>query len=86
MQSKLEQRFLSPPQVARMLRCGADQVLAFIRSGELKATNLSTGSRPRWKISPVDLQSFLDGRSNQATRQEPSKKKRPLPVPSREWV
>lgn len=58
--------FLSPPQVARILRTGSDQVLKFIDLGELKATNLSLHNRPRWKINPADLQAFLDKRSNQA--------------------
>jgi hypothetical protein len=61
-------KFYTPPQVGRILRCGADHVLAHIRSGELKASNLSlTGDRPRWKINPDDLQAFLDSRSNQGT-------------------
>lgn len=58
-------RFLSPPQVARMLRTGAEKILAAIRDGQLKAVNLAnTGSRPRWKIAPADLQRWLDSRAN----------------------
>lgn len=57
--------FLSPPKAGRLLGCGPDQVLAFIRAGELRASNLSRAGRPRWKIAPADLQKFLDARSNQ---------------------
>lgn len=79
-----QERFLTPPKVGRILGCGADQVLDFIRRGELKASNLSNADRPRWKISPDDLQKFLDARSNQ----KPPKptRRRPIPKPSREYV
>ncbi len=83
--AKFEERFLSPPQVGRILRCGADQVLQFIRAGELKATNLSLSDRPRWKIAPSDLQAFLDRRSNQVVAPAP-KRRRPIPTPVKEYV
>jgi hypothetical protein len=37
-------------------------VLAWIRSGELKASNLSKGSRPRYRVTPDDLAAFLKSR------------------------
>lgn len=58
------ERFLTPPQVARILGCSAEHVGRFIAQGQLKATNTSFGNRPRWKISPEDFQAFVDRRSN----------------------
>jgi len=80
-----DDRFLTPPAIAKILGVAADKVGALIASGELKAVNLSLGSaRPRWKVAPADLQAFLDGRSNQpkVTR----KAKRAIPTPAREYV
>jgi predicted site-specific integrase-resolvase len=57
--------FLTPPQVARMLGTDAGRVLVWIRNGSLKAFNLSEGDRPRWKIHPDDVRTFLDSKSNQ---------------------
>lgn len=85
--AKFEDRFMSPPQVGRVLRCGADQVLKYIRTGELKASNLSTtGDRPRWKINPDDLQAFLDHRSNQVEAKPAKTKRQSIPKPLREYV
>ena len=53
---------LTPPEVAKQLRCRASQVLTWIRSGQLKAANLSKGSRPRYRVTPDDLAAFLKSR------------------------
>lgn len=79
-------RFLTPPQVARMLGTDCNRVLLWIRSGALKASNLSEGDRPRWKIGPDDLQRFLDSKSNQAQAPEPRRARREIPKPIRKWV
>lgn len=79
----LNNRFLSPPQVARILRTSADQVHRFIESGELKAINLSLADRPRWKIDPNDLQAFLDRRSNQVATKPEQKRKTEFVKPAR---
>ncbi len=79
-------RFLTPPQVARQLGTDAGRVLIWIRSGALKAFNLSEGGRPRWKISPEDLGAFLESKSNR-TAQEPTKRaRRTIAKPARQWV
>ncbi len=78
-------RFLSPPQVGRILRTGADKVLIFIARGELKATNVSLSERPRWKIAPADLQRFLDARSNQRPAR-PQRTRRAIPKPGKQYV
>lgn len=77
-------RFLSPPQVGRLLSTGNDQVLGWIRSGELKAVNLSRSRRPRWKINPADLARFLEARSNQTVPKRNSP--RAIPKPTKEYV
>ncbi len=77
-------RFLNPPAVARILGTSAEQVLAFIRSGELKASNTSLGERKRWKVNPADLEKFLDARSN---RPKPTQqRKQSAPTSTREYV
>ncbi len=81
-----EERFYTPPKAARIMGTGSDHVLALIRSGELKASNLSLSDRPRWKINPVDLQAFLDRRSNQASTKSAQPQRRAIPKPSKEYV
>jgi excisionase family DNA binding protein len=57
--------FLTPPQAAEFLGVSPDNVLRWIATGELRASDLSTirGQRPRWKISRVDLEVFLHRRA-----------------------
>ena len=57
-------RFLTPPQVGKILGVGSDKVLAFIASGELRAINTSLSERARWKIQPSDFEAFLASRAN----------------------
>jgi hypothetical protein len=55
-------RLLSPVAAARMLGVRDSKIIEWIRSGELKASNLATstkGERPRLKIRPADLEDFL---------------------------
>jgi len=79
------ERWLTPPAIARQLGVTNDKVLSWIRSGRLKAVNLSDGDRPRWKISPADLQVFLDTRSNQVST-KPPRTRREIPKPTKIWV
>jgi hypothetical protein len=55
--------FLKPPQIAKMLGVKTDKVLLWIRNDELKSTNVAAtqgiGSRPRYRVSSKDLDSFL---------------------------
>jgi len=67
--------YLSPPQVAKQLQVGRDKVLNWIRSGELKAANVSDSFRPRYRIAPASLDLFLAGRTNpQPRRKQPAAK------------
>jgi len=51
---------LTPPQVARELKRSVDTVRGWIRSGELKASNVAKpGKRTRYIVKRDDLDSFL---------------------------
>lgn len=57
-------RYLTPPAVAKRLGVDHHRVLAWIRSGKLRAVNLGDGPiRPRYRIDPGDLGDFLAGRA-----------------------
>jgi len=79
-------KYLTPPQVARQLGTDCNRVLLWIRSGSLKAFNLSEGNRARWKISPEDLAAFLESKSNRVTADPPKRTRRTVPRPARSWV
>ena len=49
---------LTPPELAREWGISSDKVLGWIRSGQLKARNVSNGIRPLYKIERDDLKSF----------------------------
>lgn len=54
-------RFLTPPEVSRRFGVNPSKVLQWIRSGELRAIDVSTHpgtGRPRFRISEVDLAVF----------------------------
>jgi len=57
-------RWTTPPALARQLGVAVDKVLAWIRSGELRAINVAarTSNRPRWRIPPEAIESFLAAR------------------------
>ena len=59
--------YLSPPQVAKRFSVDAHKVLAWIRSGQLRAIDVatSTGGRPRYRIAPADLAQFEASRAVQ---------------------
>ena len=60
------QQKLIVPIIARMFGIAPIKVLRWIAAGELKATNLATTphGRPRWAVSPDDLEAFERSRSN----------------------
>lgn len=62
---------LTPPEVARRYRISAEKVLAWIRSGELRAINVATrtSGRPRYRITAEGLADFEERRAAQATPQ-----------------
>lgn len=78
-------RFLSPPQIAKILGIGPEKVLHYIAKGELRAVNTSLSDRPRWKIDPADFEAFCRGRSNQP-KPEVTRRRRTLPTAKKSYV
>lgn len=77
---KEETDALTPPDVAKRLGVKPATVIGWIKSGQLKASNLSKGARPRYRVQPDDLAEFLDkrqpqqpGKSRFPTRNRPSR-------------
>ena len=70
---------LSVKQVAELLGIRTHGVLALIRSGELRAVDVSLvqGGRPRWRILPDDLEGFLLRRTYQTA---PPRRRRRKPT------
>jgi len=54
--------YLTPPEVAKTLRVSESKVASWIRSGRLRAYNVSEGQRPKYRIRADDLDAFLAGR------------------------
>ena len=71
-------QYLTPPQIATRLRVSPDKIVAWIRSGELRAFNVASekAMSPRWRVAEADLQTFLDRRSNPAPNPPPQKRAR----------
>lgn len=59
------ERDITPPEFAELKAVSVNTVLAWIKSGELKATNLAsrTSRRPRYRISPTARREFELSRS-----------------------
>ena len=59
------QQYVSPPEIAKVLRVSHAKVLRWIRAGDLLAADLAThrGQRPRWRIARADLEDFLARRA-----------------------
>jgi transposase len=80
---------VSPPTLAKRFAVKADKILAWIRSGELPAVDLSmtpgTG-KPRWKIAETDVEAFLARRA--ATPPAPTprpRRRRRTATPAKEY-
>ena len=59
-------KVLTPPQLAAEMGIDVDKVYAFIRSGELRATNtaIKPGGKARYRISRADVEDFQRRRQN----------------------
>ena len=71
-----EPEFLTPPQVAKVMGVNPDKVRAWIRAGTLRATDVSEGTRPRYRVARTDVERFLEGRRKvtpPASRRKPRK-------------
>ena len=69
-------------QVAEILAIRRHGVTALIRSGELRAVDVSLtpGGRPRWRISQDDLDGFLLRRTHQAAPKRRRRRRKPQNV------
>lgn len=56
--------WLTPPAIAEQLGIDPLKVISWIRSGELRAIDVAakTSSRPRWRVSQVAFNDFLQRR------------------------
>ena len=65
---------------AESIHVNKHTILAWIASGELPATNISSSSlRPRWRISKDDLAKFMRSRSTAKRKRKPSSKPSSVP-------
>ena len=57
---------LSVKQVAELVGLRRNSILTLIHTGQLRACNLALhpGGRPLWKISPDELESFIERRTH----------------------
>ena len=56
---------ITPPALAKLWGVSADKIVGFIKSGELKAIDVSTNrgsARPRFLIDQRDVEAFEQGR------------------------
>lgn len=78
-------RMLTPPEIAARFRVKPETVIGWIRSGELRAIDVSRqGSRrPRFRIDPGDLIAFANRR---AVAVAPSKRSRRRQKPQNDVI
>ncbi len=77
---KPERTKITPPEVARLWGIRPSKVLAWIRSGELRAIDASERpgvGRPRYRIDLADLADFERRRA--VRKPEPPQRRRPPP-------
>ena len=72
---------LTPPEIAKMWGMSTEKVVAWIRSGELRAMNAATrpGGRPRYLIDEADLAEFESRRSVQPVNPKRHRKRNTSP-------
>ena len=74
--------YLTPPEIAKVLRVSHEKLLGWIRRGELTAVNVGNGNRPRFRISPESLDAFLRQREVQPLpRVTPRRRQQPTGGP-----
>jgi len=82
----MDSKFLTVNECAKSLGINADRVRSWIRTGELRATNVADcKTRCYWRIDPIELAKFLERRGNTLETKAPTPKRyRPRSVKS--WV
>lgn len=78
----------TPPTISKMLHVSRHTVMAWIRRGELKASNLAskTATRPRFRVTKEALEEFLSDREVTPAPEPVRRRRRPRRVPSRQYV
>jgi excisionase family DNA binding protein len=59
MTDEVPKDFYTPTEVARLLRVQGGKIFTWIRSGELKAFNVSASRLPRYRISKEAIDDFI---------------------------
>jgi hypothetical protein len=77
-EDKSEQKYKSPPVLARQWGVDAKKVLGLIAAGELVAVNLAArvDGRPRWRISDEEVTAFLKRRQSRPAAPAPRPRRR----------
>jgi len=68
---------LKPPEIAKQLGVAPETVVGWIKSRQLKGSNLATDARSQYVVQPDDLARFLESRQpqpRQPFRLEPGRK------------
>ena len=70
--------FYSAREIAELLGVSYPKVLIWIKSNELRASNIchTNEQRGRWTVARQDLVDFLNSRSNSPQKETPRKKKK----------
>ena len=83
LQNRLGKSKLTPPEIARMWGIKSQKVIAWIRSGELRAINAAenaSGYRPRFLVDVEDLALFELQREAKPVERRPRRKRRGQPT------
>jgi len=80
------ERFLTPPTIAKLLGVNVEKVAAFIARGELIAINTSLNTRPRREIEPAAFRRFLESRSNKTPQEVKPRRRKAIPTPAKQYV
>lgn len=56
--------YLTAKEVAERLRTGVENVYNRIGDGSLRATNIGTERRPKWRVEETELDRFIAARSS----------------------
>ena len=83
----MSERRFTPREISESYSVTVDVVLSWIKSGDLRAVNVSrtSGGKPRWRIDPADLERFELARSN-TPLPKPQRRRRRAGGPIKEYV
>jgi excisionase family DNA binding protein len=76
MAEKSEPDALTPPEAAKRLGVTPETVIGWIKSGQLKASNVGKGvAKPRYKIQQANLDKFMASRQPESLPLTPTARK-----------